>query len=90
MGREVINPEQLGLAVRREWPDGSHELFGFTLDVRKAAKWAERDWKYWQRPGAPAPPARVELVHLTRLEFEMHRVVGRCSLGTCTLVGEVL
>ncbi|MEW2477489.1 hypothetical protein AB0875_27225 [Micromonospora gifhornensis] len=49
-----------GYAVRREWPDGHHDLFGFTPDARTAERRLDRDRSYWR--SGPVRPTAVYLV----------------------------
>ncbi|MEU9505383.1 hypothetical protein AB0D32_03750 [Micromonospora sp. NPDC048170] len=79
-----------GYVVRREWPDGSHDLFGFDAD-RERVRWqACRDAGYWL-PGSVRPTSWV-VVPVNLADVRRH-VLGGCWQGSCPnvagkLVGE--
>ncbi|MGN9811427.1 hypothetical protein ACTMSW_18980 [Micromonospora sp. BQ11] len=68
-----------GYAVRREWANGSHDLFGFTPDAGTARRRLERDHSYWRL--GPVRPAAVYLVAATAADVDRHPVDG-CQ-GSC-------
>jgi hypothetical protein len=59
-----------GFAVRRDWPDGTHDLFGFTRDVRRVLRRLARDGRYWRR--GPLRPTNRMVVFLSRRRFDTH------------------
>jgi hypothetical protein len=56
-------------AVRRDWPDGTHEFHSRRGTEAAAARAAERDQAYW-RPGPMRP--RLSLVTIGKYDFELH------------------
>ncbi|WP_152748329.1 MULTISPECIES: hypothetical protein [Micromonospora] len=69
-----------GYAIRREWANGSHDLFGFTPDVETAQRRLDRDRSYWR--GGPVRPAAVFLVPANAADVSRHPVDG-CRLSCC-------
>jgi hypothetical protein len=56
-------------AVRRDWPDGSHEFVRSRRDPARAARQLEGDRAYWRR--GPLRP-ELSLVEISRHEFRLH------------------
>ena len=69
-----------GYAVRREWPDGHHDLFGFTPDTETAERRLDRDRSYWR--GGPVRPTAVYLVATNAVAVDRHPVDG-CRNSSC-------
>ncbi|MEU9508574.1 hypothetical protein AB0D32_20130 [Micromonospora sp. NPDC048170] len=69
-----------GYAIRREWPDGAHDLFGFAADPETAQRWLDRDRAYWR--GGPVRPAAVYLVAANAADVDRHPVAG-CRRSCC-------
>ena len=61
-------------AVRRDWPDGSHDIFGLTVDRRRAATAALSLPTYWRR--STFRPVQ-SVVEISEREFELHRLRDR-------------
>ncbi|QOC94340.1 hypothetical protein [Micromonospora craniellae] len=88
-GRQVVVPrtptvggtgsseEVWGWAVRREWRDGRHDLFGFTADRHMADRAVARDRGFW-RVG-PVRPAAVYVVAANASAVVGHPVSGCCD-----------
>lgn len=69
-----------GYAVRREWPDGAHDLFGFTPDRAAAQGVLERDHGYWR--SGPVRPTTNFLVAASAADVAGHPTVG-CRNSGC-------
>lgn len=69
-----------GYAIRRQWADGCHDLFGFTPDAQTAQRRLDRDRRYWHR--GPVRPAAVYLVPANAADVSRHPVDG-CQLSCC-------
>ncbi|MEV6803002.1 hypothetical protein AB0M91_32360 [Micromonospora rifamycinica] len=69
-----------GYAIRREWPDGAHDLFGFTPRADVALRRLDRDRGYWR--GGPVRPTAVLLVTASADEVVAHPVRG-CRKSSC-------
>src|SRR5215813_3662373 len=40
---------EAGHAVRRDWPDGTHQFVGFRLTEAEAARFLVGDYEYWRK-----------------------------------------
>ncbi|MEU5725036.1 hypothetical protein ABZ783_24880 [Micromonospora sp. NPDC047738] len=69
-----------GYALRREWPDGRHDLFGFTPNAATAQRRLDRDERFWQ-PG-PVRPVAVYIVPANAADVRQHPVDG-CRSVSC-------
>ena len=69
-----------GYAIRREWGDGSHDLFGFTPDKDVAERCLARDRSYWH--SGPVRPVAVYLVPVNAAAVDRHPVDG-CRSSSC-------
>ena len=69
-----------GYAIRREWRNGSHDLFGFTPDAGIAQRRLARDQSYWHY--GPVRPAAVYLVPACLGDVDRHPV-GGCRRSWC-------
>ncbi|WP_152748217.1 hypothetical protein [Micromonospora sp. RV43] len=69
-----------GYAIRRQWPHGAHDLFGFTPDAATARRRLDRDRRYWRR--GPVRPAAVYLVAANAADVSRHPVDG-CRRSCC-------
>jgi len=77
-----------GLAVRRDWPDGCHELVGFSTDVAKVERFLRRDRVYWSR--GPVRPASWEVVWVSRRDFSLHASRLDCRAPDCPSLADSL
>ena len=77
-----------GLAVRRDWPDGCHELVGFSTDVAKVERFLRRDRAYWSR--GPVRPASWEVVWVSRRDFSLHASRLDCRSPDCPSLADSL
>lgn len=69
-----------GYAIRREWPDGTHDLFGFVADTDTAIRRLNRDRSFWR--GGPVRPTAVYLVPANAADVGAHPVDG-CRRSGC-------
>ncbi|MFJ6200138.1 hypothetical protein [Micromonospora sp. NPDC092111] len=69
-----------GYAIRREWPDGAHDLFGFTPRADVALRRLDRDRGYWRT--GPVRPTAVYLVAVNAADVAAHPVRG-CRRSSC-------
>ncbi|GAA4264110.1 hypothetical protein GCM10022255_114730 [Dactylosporangium darangshiense] len=60
-----------GFAVRRDWPDGTHEFFGLTGSLRRVLRRLGRDKRSW-RQGPVRPTSRI-VVWLSATTFQRHQ-----------------
>ena len=72
---------EAGLAVRRDWPDGTHELVGFTTNPAKAMRFVRRDRRYWH--SGPLCPVSWQIVLISRRDFDLHRRRRDCRAPDC-------
>lgn len=77
MGSEV---HLWGYALRREWPDGTHDLFGFTPRADVALRRLDRDRSYWRT--GPVRPTAVYLVPVHAADVVAHPVRD-CRKPSC-------
>jgi hypothetical protein len=71
----------LGFAIRRDWPDGSHELVGFTESETRAERFVRRDREYWRR--GPVRPRSWQIVAVSRRDFDLHERRFGCQAPDC-------
>ncbi|MFI7578327.1 hypothetical protein [Micromonospora sp. NPDC049497] len=69
-----------GYALRREWPDGTHDLFGFTPEAGTAQRRLDRDQGYWR--SGPVRPMAVYVVAANAADVKQHPVYG-CRRSGC-------
>jgi hypothetical protein len=74
-------PWEAGLAVRRDWPDGTHEFIGFRADGSPVDQTVERDRWYWRR--GPWRPLGWAVVVISLRDFELHAVRYDCRSPDC-------
>ncbi|MDG4803694.1 hypothetical protein [Micromonospora sp. WMMD980] len=70
----------LGVAVRLQWPDGRHDLFGHTHDVEAAIRALEGQRRYWRR--GPVRPTALYLVAVSEQAVKDHPTSG-CRSASC-------
>ena len=83
-----MNAWESGLAVRREWPDGCHELVGFSGDVAQVERFLRRDRAYWTR--GPVRPESWEVVLVSRRDFSLHAARPDCRAPDCPSAADAL
>jgi hypothetical protein len=70
-----------GFAVRRQWPDGSHDYFRFSRTPGPAQDAIEADRRYWRK--GPVAPVGHRVVAISSRDFELHRGRRRCRAPDC-------
>src|SRR4051812_14099620 len=76
-----MEPWEAGYAVRRDWPDGSHDLVGFRSVSAKLGGFIRRDRAYWRR--GPLRPDRWTVVVVSRRDFDLHAARPGCRSPDC-------
>lgn len=80
-----MEPWETGFAVRREWPDGTHQLVGFSSRQAAMVRFIRRDRSFW-RPG-PLRPRSWEVVAVSRRDFVLHARRRDCRSPDCPRAG---
>ncbi len=62
--------DRVGFSVRADWPDGSHDLFGWRRNWYAAWRMARRARTYWQ--AGPVTPHVWAVVVMTRRQVHGH------------------
>jgi hypothetical protein len=75
------DPWESGCAVRRDWPDGTHDLVGFRASALEADKFLKRDRRYWRR--GPYRPHAWTIVAVSRRDFDLHVRRHYCRAPDC-------
>jgi hypothetical protein len=78
--RRGIEPWEAGFAVRRNWPDRTHEFVRFALNEGAAAGFIAADRRYWRR--GPWRPTH-EIVVISLRDFDLHRTRHGCRAPDC-------
>jgi hypothetical protein len=73
--------DETGCAVRRDWPNGSHELVGFTTDKARARRFITRDRGFWRH--GPVRPVSWQIVVVSRRDFDLHAGRHGCRAPDC-------
>jgi hypothetical protein len=68
-------------AVRRLWPDGSHDYIGLSQLPAEAQRALERDRRYWRR--GPVRPSDYRVVAISAHDFNLHRYRHTCRSPDC-------
>jgi hypothetical protein len=71
-----------GWAVRRDWPDGSHDFVALSATVELAERRLTRDAAYWHR--SPYRP-QYSLAEISGRDFSLHGRRRRCRAPDCPL-----
>ena len=69
-----------GYALRREWPDGTHDLFGLTPTADTAQRRLDRDRGHWRN--GPVQPTAVYVGAANAADVKQHPVQG-CRHSGC-------
>ncbi len=77
-----VSEDPWGYAVRRDWPDGTHDLYAFTVQRERADQQLNRDRGYW-RPGLMRPTA-MWVVRVSPAHLQGHKQDG-CRNGRCPI-----
>lgn len=75
-----VEPWRAGLAVRRDWPDGTHEFVEFSLTAAVVERFLSTDRTYWRR--SYYRPT-LSVVSISRRDFELHRLRRLCRAPDC-------
>ena len=80
--REDRQPWRAGWALRRDWPDGGHDFFGFDWDGSGLLQRAARDGRFWAR--GPVRPVSYTTVRISWRDFFQHgRDRALCCAPDC-------
>jgi hypothetical protein len=79
----VVDGWAAGFAVRRDWPDGTHEFVGFTTSPAKAMRFVRRDRRYWR--SGPLCPLLWQVILISRRDFDLHRRRVDCRAPDCPI-----
>ncbi|HLL66941.1 MAG TPA: hypothetical protein VK453_14725 [Micromonosporaceae bacterium] len=80
-GEPVSGGWRAGFAVRRDWPDGSHDLIAFDPDRGVAYREGAKDRAFWVR--GPVRPCSWSIVVLSRRDFDVHHGRRLCRAPDC-------
>lgn len=72
---------QAGHAVRRDWPDGTHDIVGWRTTAGKAERFARRDRECWRR--GPLRPRTWSVVVISRRDVQLHGRRHDCRAPDC-------
>jgi hypothetical protein len=75
-----IEPWRAGFAVRRQWPDRTHEFVRFGRTESRAARFIQSDRTFWRR-GPWRPDHAIVVISLR--DFELHRDRPACRAPDC-------
>lgn len=70
-----------GFAVRRDWPDGTHEFVRYRVDRQETSVQMLTDSQYWM-PG-PWRPYRYTVVAMSEHDFDLHTKRIGCRAPDC-------
>jgi hypothetical protein len=71
----------LQFAVRRCWPDGTHDIVGLAATPRSAQRRLEVDRRYWRR--GPWRPSAYRVVAISVRDYRLHRRRPDCRSPDC-------
>ncbi len=81
--------DQVGFSVRADWPDGSHDLFGWRRNWYAAWRLARRARAYWR--AGPVGPCTWAVLAMTRRQVRIHSRACRgatCQRGSVVFVDD--
>ena len=70
-----------GFALKRLWPDGSHDYIRFSRNPGEAQRGVEPDRRYWRR--SPYRPVDYRVVPISARDFDLHRSRRNCRSSDC-------
>src|SRR6266568_4067097 len=76
-----------GCAVRRDWPDGTHDIVGWRATALKAERFARRDREFWRR--GPLRPRTWSVVVISRRDVLLHAKRRDCRAPDCPVAATV-
>jgi hypothetical protein len=71
----------VGFAVRRDWPDDTHEFVGLRETLEEAERFLSGDREYWRR--GPLWPRDYPVVWISRHDFDLHANRRDCRSPEC-------
>jgi hypothetical protein len=74
-------------AVRRDWPDGAHDLVGLKHAEAAAQRFLHRDVRSWRR--GPLHPVAWSVVTVSRRDFLLHTRRRECRSPDCPTAAPV-
>ncbi len=83
------HPDRLGFTVRTDWPDGTHDIFGWRRNWYAAWRLARRARTYWQT--GPISPHTWAILAMTRRQVRAHPRACRspaCPRGSIVFTGD--
>jgi hypothetical protein len=80
-----VEPWETGYAVRREWPDGTHQLVGFSARPAAMVRFIRRDRSYWR--GGPGRPRLWGGGRGSPRDFDLHAKRRDCRSPDCPRAG---
>jgi hypothetical protein len=78
---------EAGCAVRRDWPDGTHELVGFRTSRPAADRFLRSDLRFWRR--GPLQPLAWTVVVVSRRDFDLHAKRRECRSPDCPTAADL-
>lgn len=72
---------QAGFAVRRDWPNGEHDIVTWRLDPDGLDRWIVRDHEFWLR--GPYCPVSWTVVLMSLNDFDLHASRHTCRAPDC-------
>src|SRR5436309_1862167 len=76
-----VEPWRIGVAVRREWPDGTHDLFGWRTPGSDLNGPIRTDRASWLR--SPMRPVAYSVVPVSVRDFVLHGRRDSCRAPDC-------
>ena len=70
-----------GFALRRHWPDGTHDYIRFSRTPGQAQRAITRDRRYWLK--GPLRPVEYRVVAISEHDFLLHRRRRDCRAPDC-------
>ena len=81
LARPPVAPWEAGYAVRRDWPDGTHDLVAYRREGTALDGFVARDREYWR--WGPLRPARWTVVVVSYRDFNLHARRHGCQAPDC-------
>jgi hypothetical protein len=70
-----------GFAIRRLWPDGTHDYIRLSQTPGEAQSHVEADQRYWRR--GPFRPVEYRVVSISLNDYTLHRRRHACRSPDC-------
>ena len=78
---DAAGPSTTSYAVRRQWPDGSHDYIRLSRTPGEAQREIEPDRRYWRR--GPLRPVEYRVVAISEHDYNLHRARRACRAPDC-------